>query len=702
LLIGNEKMINMKRSGIFLIFVAAFLLQWTCMLASEFNGYRISVNKQRRLLTAPLAVRYQWFYNNERIQAVGRDLKIMGEGIYKVEITDESGQVTERSIMIRQGENGEIYTIYVIGDSTVQDYSSGYYPRKGWGQVLQYFFDTSVKIINKGAGGTSAMSFYNDLWGPIRDALQPGDYVLIQFGINDANSDPLRHTDPFTTFQDYLTSFVSETKAKGAIPVLVATLRRNSWNETVPPTLYPAYHDYPVATRQLAATLNVPLIDLDEMTKPLMESLGPDYTGPFMYMRLDAGEYPNYPNGTADDVHFQEMGAIEMARLVVERIGNLGSDTTINKLIPFIKPVKEVSVTSNFPEGAIFTRTAGYPEGLTVTVKARMKQGYGFVEWQDEQSNQLTANELYSFTMDTSDRTFYAVMDDSPQNLDCTGKNNGTAYFDSCGNCVGGTSGKLPCVIDLPNDTFKIKPFHSGLCVEENSEITQQTCATGKSQSWIFTREGDSYQIQNAATGSYLYSSSLTSGTYLSTSPAPMLWRIELVSDGIYQLIPAGNLTIAVDVYGAYVSAGTRLLLYNRNSNNNQKFRIIPDAPVDCNGEVRGLAAPDVCGICSGGSTGIIPITDLSQCPVSSNTGLEDHTIRIAPNPFTDEAVLTLSPESKTPYDLTLYNMLGAVVLKKEAVAGRELILGSGLGKGLYTGMLIQGKKVWTVRLIKR
>ncbi len=655
----------MKPSS-FLFICVMFFMQWDFSTASEPVTEGLHLNKQKHLLTAPSAKRYQWYYNNEMIQATGRNLKIIADGTYKVEMTDENGNMTVKSMMIRHGEDGEVYTVYVLGDSTVQDYSAGYYPRKGWGQVLQYFFDDNVKIINKGAGGTSALSFYRDLWGPIRDALQPGDYVLIQFGINDANSDPLRHTEPFTTFQDYLTSFVNDTKSKGAIPVLVATLRRNAWNETIPPTLYPAYHDYPVATRQLAVTLGVPLIDLDEMTKPLMESLGPDYTGPFMYMRLDAGEYPNFPNGTADDVHFQEMGAIEMARLVVERISNLTADTSVSKLIPFIKPVKQVSVTSNFPDGAIFTRTAGYPKGLTITVKARMNQGYGFIEWQDEENDQLTTNELYSFTMDTTARTFHAVLDDDPQNLDCAGKNNGTAFIDSCGDCVGGTSGKLPCVVDLPDDTFKIKPYHSGLCVQELSGVTQQSCIDNLSQSWLFRKEGNSYTIQNVSSGLFLSAASLSSGTYLSTGSSPMLWRIELVSEGIYQLIPADNLSVAVDVYGAHTTAGTELLLYNRNSNNNQKYRIISVNPTGVN-------------------------------DVSANRN-----VRVAPNPFSDKAVISLSDGNSMPYDFILYNIDGTIVSRMENNTSEELVIGNGLINGIYTGQVIQGNGVWTVKLIKR
>ena len=33
--------------------------------------------------------------------------------------------------------------VFTIGDSTVQDYNDGYAPRKGWGQMLPFFFDKS-------------------------------------------------------------------------------------------------------------------------------------------------------------------------------------------------------------------------------------------------------------------------------------------------------------------------------------------------------------------------------------------------------------------------------------------------------------------------------------------------------------------------------------------------------------------------------
>lgn len=324
-----------------------------------------------------------------------------------------SGRVLILILCVTLFANVSESKIYLIGDSTVYTYNSSYYPMAGWGQMLQYFLNKdSITVVNKAIGGRSSKSFYNDHWSYVRDVLQPGDYVFVQFGINDANSsDPARYAPPWTTFQDYLKLFVEETQAKGATCALVATLRRNSWNATNPPTMYDAYHDYPVSTRALAQELNVPLIDLDQACKSLMEPLGPLYTGPFMYMNLDEGVYSNYPGGLADNVHFQEMGAIEMARLVVEEMATLGDFPEMAKLIPYINPVYEIAVSSNMPDAGLVTRTASYPEGLTITLKTNPNLGYEFVEWQDTEGNRKSVNNLFRFRINTSPAAYHAILE---------------------------------------------------------------------------------------------------------------------------------------------------------------------------------------------------------------------------------------------------------------------------------------------------
>ncbi len=304
--------------------------------------------------------------------------------------------------------------IFTIGDSTVQTYTSGYYPRTGWGQVLQYFFDENYVVVdNRAVGGTSSKSFYDGYWksdgswSQIVNELSAGDFVFIQFGINDSANDD-RYTDPFTTFQDYLTLYVNESKAKGAIPVLVATLRKNSWTDET--TLYPAYHNYPVAARELAATLDVPLIDLDEASTPLMLQFGKDYCTSYLYNNYDAGEYPKYPSGNSDNTHFQELGAIEMAKLVIDEL--LIEDDTytdLTTITQYVKSYHQVTVSQNDADAGMVTKTASYPADLTVTLKAKINDGYEFVEWQDASGTTISTDPVYTFTMGSSDLSYYGI-----------------------------------------------------------------------------------------------------------------------------------------------------------------------------------------------------------------------------------------------------------------------------------------------------
>ncbi|MDQ8204955.1 Ig-like domain-containing protein [Pelagicoccus sp. SDUM812003] len=301
------------------------------------------------------------------------------------------------------------HTIYTIGDSTVANYAPGYYPQTGWGQVLGQFFDPEVEVKNRAVGGTSSRSFYNSFWTPVVEELEAGDFVFIQFGINDRAADEERNTNE-EEFKEFLTLYVNETIAAGAHPVLVSTVRRNAWVDSS--TMYDAYHEHPVATRELAAEIGVPLIDLNLAAKQLLETLGPDYAGPFVYMNLEAGEYDI--GAKADNVHFQEMGAHEMARLVIEGIESLDTDTNVSQLIEWIDPMYEVAVSSNDTALGLVTRTASYPEGATVTVKALPSAGYQFVQWEDGSGNLVSTDRLMIFEMGAEAQSFHAIFEVAP------------------------------------------------------------------------------------------------------------------------------------------------------------------------------------------------------------------------------------------------------------------------------------------------
>ncbi|KJD55869.1 rhamnogalacturonan acetylesterase, partial [Bacillus amyloliquefaciens] len=60
-----------------------------------------------------------------------------------------------------------------------------------------------------------------------------------------------------------------------------------------------------------------PLIDLASKSRQLLESLGPEASKK-LFLWLEPGEQPNYPDGARDDTHFCDFGANEMAKLVAQ------------------------------------------------------------------------------------------------------------------------------------------------------------------------------------------------------------------------------------------------------------------------------------------------------------------------------------------------------------------------------------------------
>ena len=318
--------------------------------------------------------------------------------------------------------NLDAATVFIIGDSTVANYTSSYYPQTGWGQVLQPFFDDAkITIDNRAIGGTSSKSFYNQHWDAVKSSITTGDFVFIQFGINDrASDDADRYAPTGGVFEGFMTNFVEETIALGATPVLVSSVRRNQWDNGVP---YDAYHEHPVVTRELAADLGVALIDLDAKNKALLESVGEDYANKFYYMGFDANEYPIYINGKSgidangkakeDTVHFQEAGAVEIARLVREGISELSTNQALAPLVLALKPLYPVTVTSPTAGAGMFTEAFTYPENTPLTLKALPSAGNVFTQWLDNNNAELSTSSIYQLLSEDVAAEYTAVFNNS-------------------------------------------------------------------------------------------------------------------------------------------------------------------------------------------------------------------------------------------------------------------------------------------------
>lgn len=196
--------------------------------------------------------------------------------------------------------------ILLVGDSTVatQSTSPGSGPARGWGQVLPEFFAEDVTIRNAAANGRSSKSFIDEGRWEKAIAEKP-NYVFILWGTNDANKDPVRHTEPDSAFREYLNRYIDESVAAGATPVLVTPSAYRGFSPDG------AFKDslgaYAEAMRGVALEKKIPLIDLNAATVALYEQLGPDEAA-----KLAAKE--------GDRTHFNETGARTVAKIIVDAI----------------------------------------------------------------------------------------------------------------------------------------------------------------------------------------------------------------------------------------------------------------------------------------------------------------------------------------------------------------------------------------------
>jgi len=203
----------------------------------------------------------------------------------------------------------------VVGDSTAADYAVTEVPRAGWGQALPLFLRPGTVVVNEAVSAASSKSFCDvGRLDRILAVIRPGDLLLISFGHGDQSTYATRHTEPWTTYQEYLCRYVNGARACRALPVLVTPVERRRF--TADGVAYLSHGEYPDAMRALAATSGTPLIDLSALSFQLWRSLGPQATKKH-FLWLDAGESPKFPTGVSDDTHLQARGAIEVARLVV-------------------------------------------------------------------------------------------------------------------------------------------------------------------------------------------------------------------------------------------------------------------------------------------------------------------------------------------------------------------------------------------------
>ena len=222
----------------------------------------------------------------------------------------------------------DVPTIFLCGNSTVVDQDNE--PWASWGQMITRFFDDQVCVANYAESGESANTFIAA--GRLKKALsqmKAGDYLFMEFGHNDQKQKG-PGKGAYYSFMTSLKTFIDEARARGAHPILVTPTQRRSFDERG--KIKDTHEDYPEAMKWLAHKENVPLIDLNSMTRVLYEAMGVENSKK-AFVHYPANTYPGQTKALEDNTHFNPYGAYEVAKCIVMGIKKLD--------LPIVKDIKK-------------------------------------------------------------------------------------------------------------------------------------------------------------------------------------------------------------------------------------------------------------------------------------------------------------------------------------------------------------------------
>lgn len=192
--------------------------------------------------------------------------------------------------------------LFTIGDSTVKNEDRDDDSMWGWGSVIDELFDTTrITVENHAMAGRSARTFLDEgRWDKVYDALQPGDYVIMQFGHNDGgdiNTGKARgelhgsgdeskvfrmaakgRNQVVYTYGWYIRKFIMDALEKGAIPVVLSHTPRNKWHDGL---VESNASSFGLWAREAADRAGAFFIDLNAISGAKFQELGPDGSAPY-------------------------------------------------------------------------------------------------------------------------------------------------------------------------------------------------------------------------------------------------------------------------------------------------------------------------------------------------------------------------------------------------------------------------------------
>ena len=276
----------------------------------------------------------------------------------------------------RKGNNP---VLFLIGNSTMRTgtLGNGNNGQWGWGYYAHEYFDpTKITVENQALGGMSSRTFYNKLWTPVKEAIRPGDWVIISIGHNDngpydegrarasipgVGNDTLNVTIKETgeketvyTYGGYMRKYINDVRAQGGHPILMSLTPRNAYDDKGKIVRKP----HTQWLIQVAAEEGVPFVDLNEISGQKLDAYGKWKTDYHFFL---------------DKIHTSRFGAMMNARSAAE--GLMASHN------PALNPLKAMMRNVQLP---VYNRSDNKPVVFITgdsTVKNADKDEDGMWGW---------------------------------------------------------------------------------------------------------------------------------------------------------------------------------------------------------------------------------------------------------------------------------------------------------------------------------
>jgi len=197
----------------------------------------------------------------------------------------------------------------------------------GWGTEFDGLFHSNIVTYNLAIGGRSIQTWlyegnvtstigsngecvlsstaYSARWQQVLNTMKAGDYLFIQFGINDGSATCPRHVGT-ARYQQLMTYMAQTALARGAHPILLTAVAAITCSGSTATR----NHGYVAETNAAASATGSPVIDLQTLSVDYYTSLG---------LCPNNGNYTTGLLGQFfcnDHTHFEAYGARRIARLV--------------------------------------------------------------------------------------------------------------------------------------------------------------------------------------------------------------------------------------------------------------------------------------------------------------------------------------------------------------------------------------------------